>query len=304
MSATPLNRLGEHKVLEHLLPLFPPSGDEVSLLLGPGDDCAILRRNEAWDTLLKTDALVEGVHFSPDTAPELIGRKALARAISDVAAMGGVPETALVTLFVHSSRCVESLEGIYRGMAALAQEFDISLAGGETTSLPHDGLALSITLTGRVEHGCAILRSGGNPGDVLCVSGPLGGSFTSGRHLRFTPRVGLGRCLLHRNPRATAMMDLSDGLAADLPRLAQASGCGFMLDEGKIPRNPGCDVQQAMSDGEDYELLIALPAEGADAACAELGLTRIGVLTPPGATPLPFSGGWQHFSSVPHSPES
>ena len=299
---TPLHSLGEDAVLSRLLSHLPAPADS-SLLLGPGDDCAVVRRDAEWDTLLKTDALVEGVHFTPDTAAELIGRKALARAVSDIAAMGGLPEHALITLMVHPSRPIEQPEGIYRGLAALAASFGISLAGGETTALPQNGLALAITLTGRVERGCAVLRSGGRPGDVLCVSGALGGSFHSGRHLSFTPRVALARDLLRLGLRPTAMMDLSDGLAADLPRLARASGCAYMVDETALPRHPGCSVQQALCDGEDYELLLALPPALAATLPQhpQLGLTPIGRLTPAGSTPQ-LSGGWQHFSSPPSTP--
>ena len=293
---TPLHRLGEEAVLHRLLSHLPAA--HADLLLGPGDDCAIARRDAEWDTLLKTDALVEGVHFTPDTPPQLIGRKALARAVSDIAAMGGLPEHALITLMVHPARPVELLEGIYSGLAALAAEFGISLAGGETTSLPQDGLALSITLIGKVERGCAVLRSGGQPGDVLLVSGALGGSFESGRHLSFTPRVEQARALLRLGLRPHAMMDLSDGLAADLPRLAHASRCGFELHETALPCHPGCTTQQALCDGEDYELLLAMPPALAAQLPPQLGFTAIGRLTV-GAAP-PVSGGWQHFSSSPH----
>lgn len=297
---TPLSGLGEDAVLRRLLSHTQAAIPQASLLLGPGDDCAIARRNEEWDTLLKTDALVEGVHFSPGTEPALIGRKALARAVSDIAAMGGLPEHALITLFVYPERPIELLEGIYSGLAALAAEHGISLAGGETSSLPQDGLALAITLTGRVEHGQAVLRSGGQPGDVLCVSGALGGSFESGRHLRFTPRVELARELLRKGLRPSAMMDLSDGLATDLPRLAQASGCAYRLDEASLPCHPGCTLQQALCDGEDYELLLALPPTLAKRLPLhpELGLTPIGRLI--SGTAQGMSGGWQHFSSHSH----
>ena len=299
--ATPLCQLGEDAVLRRLLGHHCAAATNDALLLGPGDDCAIARRDAEWDSLLKTDALVEGVHFTPGTEPELIGRKALARAVSDIAAMGGLPEHALITLFVHKSRSVELLEGIYSGLAALASEFGISLAGGETSSLPQDGLAIGITLTGKVEHGQAVLRSGGHAGDVLCVSGALGGSFESGRHLRFTPRVELARELLRRGLRPDAMMDLSDGLATDLPRLARASNCGYLLDETRLPCHPGCTPRQALCDGEDYELLLALPPNLADQLPRhpELGLTPIGQLTPTG-TAQNMPGGWQHFSSHSH----
>lgn len=297
-----LHRLGEDAVLSRLLSRTRPAAANDTLLLGPGDDCAITRRDDAWDTLLKTDALVEGIHFTPGTEAQLIGRKALARAISDIAAMGGLPEHALITLFVHPGRTLSLLEGIYDGLAALAAEYGIALAGGETSSLPQDGLAIGITLTGKVERGCAVLRGGGRPGDVLYVSGALGGSFESGRHLSFTPRVALARELLRLGLRPNAMMDISDGLASDLPRLARASGCGFELHETSLPCHPGCTPLQALCDGEDYELLLALPPALAERAqqLPELGLTRIGLLT--AAThPQELRGGWQHFSSSAHA---
>ena len=123
MPPTPLSQLGESAVLLRMLRQVTAPARE-DLLLGPGDDCAIARRDAQWDTLLKTDALVEGVHFTPDTPPRLIGRKALARAVSDIAAMGGLPELALVTIFIHPSRSIELAEGIYAGLSALAAEME------------------------------------------------------------------------------------------------------------------------------------------------------------------------------------
>lgn len=291
----PLSQLGEDAVLRRLLPHL--TGNE-ALLVGAGDDCAVAARNAEWDTLLKTDAVVEGVHFTRGTEPERIGRKALARAVSDIAAMGGIPEHALVTLLVHPQRGVELLEGIYRGLARLAGEFGISLAGGETTALPHDGLAISVALTGRVEHGRAVLRSTARPGDFLYVSGKLGGSFESGRHLDFMPRVQLARALMERGLRPSAMMDLSDGLGTDLPRLAAASRCGFEVDEATLPLHDGCTPRQGICDGEDYELLMSFPPEVAE-RLSETPLptpvTRIGRLTAGGTQNLP--SGWQHFTA-------
>lgn len=296
MPATPLYQLGEDATLQRLLNQMsaPANG---ALLLGPGDDCAIVQRDAEWDTLLKTDALVEGVHFATDTPPKLIGRKALARAVSDIAAMGGLPEHALVTLFVHQGRSIEQMEGIYAGMSALAEEYGISLAGGETSSLPQDGLAISITLTGKVERGSAVLRSGGKPGDALYVSGALGGSYESGRHLTFTPRVQLAREMLRLGVRPSAMMDISDGLAVDLPRLARASQCSYIIDETALPCHEGCTPRQALSDGEDYELLLALPPELARQLpqYEQLELIHIGELTAGEAHQM--AGGWQHFST-------
>lgn len=286
-----LDQLGENELLRRLLRLLPPMPQGSR---GAGDDCAVVPRDARWDTLLKTDAIVEGVHFLPGTDPTRIGHKALARVLSDIAAMGGLPEFALVTLFVHPSRTLELLEGIYAGLSATARQYGVAVAGGETTSLPHDGLAISIAMTGRVEHGKAILRSTGRAGDILCVSGPLGGSFPSGRHLDFEPRLELARQLMQEHLRPSAMMDLSDGLGTDLPRLAEACGCSFAIDPGTLPRHEGCSVEQAICDGEDYELLLSISPEHFAAATAEgLSLYPIGHLTADRGTALPE--GWQHF---------
>ncbi len=295
MSNTPLSNLGENAVLERLLRSLPTNS---GIIVGPGDDCAVVARDDEWDTLLKTDVVVERMHFTPDTAPERIGRKALARAVSDIAAMGGIPEHALITVLCHPSRPVEQLEGIYSGLNAMASRFGISLAGGETSSLPYDGLVINVALTGRVERRQAILRSGGHPGDLLFVTGVLGGSFPTEWHLDFEPRVELARDLLKAGIRPSAMMDLSDGLGTDLPRLAAASKCGFELWEEKLPCRPGFSVSDAVSHGEDYELLIALPPEEVQklASCAFAStLYNIGRLTPDSASEI--RAGWQHFKS-------
>ncbi len=287
-----LKDLGENAVLERILATLCPAAP---MLVGPGDDCAVVARDAAWDSLLKTDVVVEGIHFTPDTAPERIGRKALARAVSDIAAMGGIPEHALITLLVHPKRPIATIDAIYKGICALAAQFGISIAGGETAALPYDGLIINVALTGRVEAGTAILRSGGSPGDLIYVSGPLGGSFPSEHHLDFTPRIELARAILNAGMRPSAMMDLSDGVAADLPKLAAASRCGFEITPHLVPCNPGCSIEQALNDGEDYELLLTLPAEQSHLLSASnIKLFPIGVLTQsPQNHP---SGGWQHFS--------
>lgn len=293
-----LSELGEDALLARLLRGLPTND---TLLVGPGDDCAVVARNEQWDSLLKTDVVVEGVHFLRETAPERIGRKALARAVSDIAAMGGIPEQALVTVLVHRSRPAELLEGIYRGLNALAERFGIAVAGGETSSLPQDGLVINIALTGRCERGKAVLRSGGRPGDKLFVTGVLGGSFPSEWHLDFEPRVEMARYLPAQGIRPTAMMDLSDGLGTDGPRLAAASRCGLHIDYSMLPCRANCTPEQALSDGEDYELFFALSPDDAARLTAldtPVRVTCIGSLqaaetAPKKATLLP--SGWQHF---------
>ncbi len=290
---TPLSSLGENAILQRLLQQLTP---QAPMLTGPGDDCAVVPRCERWDTLLKTDVVVENVHFTRDTEPERVGHKALARAVSDIAAMGGIPEHALVTLLMHPQRSVEYAEGIYRGLNRCAALYGLSVAGGETSSLPQDSIVINVALTGRIEHGQAILRSGGRHGDIICVSGPLGGSFPSGHHLDFLPRLELARYFMEHGPRPSAMMDLSDGLGTDLPRLAAASGCGFRLNYADIPRNPGCTVEQAIKDGEDYELLFTLaPSDFATLTTRTLptSIYPIGKLSTDGDFSL--AGGWQHF---------
>lgn len=286
---------GENAVLGRLLAQIHPSLSAPSLITGPGDDCAVVPYNDHWDLLLKTDVVVESIHFTPDTEPERIGRKALARCISDIAAMGGIPEYALITLITHPDRPVEWAEGIYRGINALASRYNISIAGGETSSLPYAGGAINVALTGKVEHGQAILRSTGRPGDALYVSGALGGSFPSGKHLDFEPRLDLARLLMTQGPRPSAMMDLSDGLGSDLPRLAAACRCGFEVDEAAIPCSPGCSPHQAIADGEDYELLLAFSPEAAASLPSSWGLFPIGRLSSDRGTSL--AQGWQHFCS-------
>lgn len=250
-----IRQVGEDALIRRLLPLMTVND---GLVTGPGDDCAVTRNTGGMDLLLKTDCVVEGMHFLPGTDPELIGRKALARAVSDIGAMGGVPRHALVTLLIHADRPVSQVEGIYMGMRNLAEQFGISLAGGESSGLPSDGLIISVALTGEIPEGKAILRSTAQAGDLIAVTGVLGGSFPTGHHLAFTPRVREGG-ILAASGLVTAMMDLSDGLGTDLPRLAAASGLGFRVQEELLPVRQGFTAAQAVADGEDYELLMTFP---------------------------------------------
>lgn len=254
-----LRELGEDALVARLIAHLP-SGPEV--IAGPGDDCAVLASPDParW-SLLKTDCVVEGVHFFPGTEGERVGWKALCRCVSDIAAMGGVPESALVTLVAPPDREAGEIEAWFRGLARAAREHGISIVGGET-SAPARGqetALLSVSLTGWVERDRCVLRSGARPGDGVLVTGVLGGTL-AGHHLDFRPRLEEARWLVeHHLP--SAMMDLSDGLARDLPRLAASSRAGFVADTALLPRRPGCDVAAALGDGEDYELLFCLAEE-------------------------------------------
>ena len=259
-----------------------PLGADVRV--GAGDDCAVIGapRARRWQ-LLKTDVVVEGVHFLRTDDPRRVGWKALCRAISDIAAMGGVPEHALVTVAISRDDEVARVKALYAGLRRAARRFGVSIVGGETSRSPGP-MFVNVALAGWVERTRCVLRSGGKAGDVLFVTGRLGGS-RAGRHLDFIPRLAEARWLVaHCHPRA--MMDLSDGLAADLPRLARASRCGFVLDDSRIPRSPGSTLPQALGDGEDFELLFALAPREAAAIASKwrrafprLPLSEIGTLT-------------------------
>lgn len=269
------------------------------VLLGPGDDCAVVRapaRNE--ELVLKTDTIVEGVHFTPDTPPRLIGRKAMARVLSDFAAMAATPRHALVTLIAPSSTPVKRVLGLYRGMSQIADEFDVRIVGGETSS--GNQLVLTVSMSGTVPNKKWITRGQARAGDLLYVTGRLGGSIR-GKHLKFRPLVKEALCLT-KHLRVTAMMDLSDGLAKDLPRLAARSGLGYEILLDQIPANRGCTIEQALNDGEDYELLFAVPPRtSADQmrCCTEaypnLEFFCIGRLVADVKQRQLVTGGWDHF---------
>ncbi len=251
MNARSLAQLGEKGLLRLLTSRWPKRAG--FLRTGVGDDCAVLRV-AGRDLLFKTDVVVESAHFLPRTPPRLIGRKALARALSDIAAMGGTPLAAVVTLGLPAGESPQRLADIYRGLEATARKFRVALVGGETTRAAQ--LFLNIALLGECRDGAPVLRSGAKAGDLIYVTGRLGGT-QARRHLAFTPRMEEGRWLA-RHGLATAMMDLSDGLGADLPRLGEASGLGYAIDSDAIPRRRGADIHAALHDGEDYELLFTV----------------------------------------------
>lgn len=285
--------IGEDALIEKLVRLVP-TGDAGE---GPGDDCAVVDEGGETLRLLKTDALVEGVHFPRDADSEAVGWKAVARVFSDFAAMGGVGDRFLVTIALPGTMEIAWIEGFYRGMGACLARYGARLAGGETSRVPDGSAAvISVAATGSVARGKAVLRSGGKPGDGIWVTGRLGGSL-AGKHLSFEPRVEQGTWIAW-NLRPTAMMDLSDGLAKDLPRLAKSSGCGFLLDRDAIPCSEGCTPDQALADGEDFELLFTAPPDadmgGWEKMFPCLELTRLGELVAEGEGES-LAGGWDHF---------
>jgi thiamine-monophosphate kinase len=293
-------RQGEDVLVARLRKLLPPVG--AGVIEGIGDDCAAVRgvRSEFLE-LLKTDCVVEGRHFSPQDAAADVGWKAVCRAVSDIAASGGVPRHALVTCVLRRGCEGRWVEGLYRGIARAARRFSFSVVGGELASTDGPNV-INVAMTGEVRQREHVTRRGGRPGDVLLVTGSLGGSFSSGRHLRFKPRLEEARWLAERH-RPCAMMDLSDGLAADVPRLAAASGCGFEIDEALVPRANGATLEQALTEGEDFELLLAVAPRLVLKLLAawkkkfpRLRLTVIGRLAPSGvARGLGSRRGFDHF---------
>lgn len=271
-----------------------PTND--SVVVGPGDDCAVLDCGAPdRQMLFKTDAVVEGIHFTRETPPAKVGRKALARCLSDIAAMGGTPSAALITLGLPREYDAKVVERLYEGMNALAKAHNVAIVGGETTTSP-ERMFISIALTGFVPKGKAVLRSGAKVGDAIFVTGELGGSI-AGKHLDFEPRLEEARWLAEHF-KVHAMIDLSDGLAGDLRHILDASHVGAELLARSIPVTRAAKVTAresssakpallaALTDGEDFELAFTVASQSAvklldawKAQFPQLKLTCIGKVT-------------------------
>jgi thiamine-monophosphate kinase len=244
-----------------------------SVIVGPGDDCAVLDSGQPGRyLLLKTDAVVQGIHFSAEAEPESIGHKALGRCLSDIAAMAGRPMAALITMALPSHFEPAFLQRIYAGMNRLAEQHAVAIVGGETTTNP-ERLLISVCLLGDVAADKCILRSGAKDGDALFVTGELGGSL-AGRHLKFEPRLTEAHWLAGHFP-IHAMIDLSDGLAGDLRHILRRSNVGAEVLARAIPISRAARLQAkaessaktpllaALSDGEDFELLFTVASRDA-----------------------------------------
>ena len=214
-----------------------------------GDDCAVIPAPRHLDLLFTTDFSIEGVHFTRKSTAEQIGYRAVARSLSDIAAMGGTPLYCLVSIALAPWTDQRWTDGLYRGIHKMLRQAKTSLAGGDISHA--DQFICDVMVCGAVAKGKALLRSGARPGDILYVSGPLGGW----RHKPgIAPRLDAGRKLLGK---ASACMDISDGLALDLHRLCSASAVAAALES--IPLLKGATIQEALHDGEDYELLYTAP---------------------------------------------
>jgi len=262
--------MNEFELIQRLTRSLPANK---SVVTSAGDDCAVLDFGLPDRLILfKTDAVVEGIHFQPDSPPEQVGHKALARCLSDVAAMAGTPNSALVTLALPREYDATRIEKLYAGMTALARRFEVAIVGGETTVNP-ERMLVSVALLGLAPRGKCILRSGALPGDALFVTGELGGSL-AGRHLEFEPRLAEARWLAD-NFAVHAMIDVSDGLAGDLRHIMKASRVGAELLASGVPISRVAKLAAkaegsakppllaALTDGEDFELLFTVPGKDA-----------------------------------------
>ena len=311
MAAGP--RLREFQLIEHVRRLFGRTGP--SVILGIGDDAAIIKPPSGCHLLLTTDLLVEDIHFTLSTSTyEDIGYKAAVANLSDIAAMGGTPHAFAISIAIPSSGTASAMDKLYRGLMAACRAYGVSLIGGDTSGSRH-GLFLSVTLTGYVAPKRILRRDGARIGDIVYVTGTLGDSLAGlqllhartkkelrrsdiryliARHHRPTPRVQTGQFLAARGL-ATAAIDVSDGLSGDLVHLCEQSAVGVEIDAAALPFSRACrayaaatktdPIQLALRGGEDYELLFTVPA-ARHAALERLRrhagcrLTPIGVIRP------------------------
>lgn len=272
-----------------------------------GDDSAVLRQPPGQETLVTTDFTLEGIHFRRDWHPaESVGHRCLARGLSDIAAMGGEPVAAFLSLALPRDLPQAWVGRFLRSLIGLAEKHGVTLAGGDTAESPN-GILADVMVIGSAPKGKSVLRSGARPGDLIFVSGELGGSSAAvvqmqagkmmarpkkklnprdyRRHFYPEPRVELGR-ILREKGLASAMIDTSDGLSTDLAHLCEESGVGAELDAALIPRarvgKPAreVDLDLALHGGEDYELLFsARPGKRVPKQIAGVALTRIGLVT-------------------------
>lgn len=302
------------------------ASDDRRIIAGIGDDCAVVRLPAGHEALITTDFTLEGIHFRRAWhSPQVVGRRCLTRGLSDIAAMGGDPMAAFLSLALPANLPQKWVDGFLAGLLALAREFGVSLAGGDTAESP-DGILADVIVLGSAPSGQSIRRSGARAGDRIYVTGELGGSAAtldllfSGRklrpadfprHFRPIPRIEIGR-LLRSKGLASAMIDTSDGLSTDLAHICEESGVGAEIDTDRLPLaeigRPARPVNLnfALHGGEDYELLFTAPKnKRIPGSIGGVRITEIGKirrspkihLTKAGRRSILKPLGWQHFKS-------
>ncbi|MFC1666857.1 thiamine-monophosphate kinase [Candidatus Omnitrophota bacterium] len=247
-----LKDLGEFSLIERIAKTLQFSSKVIE---GIGDDAAVFKYKKDRYFLFTSDMLVEGRHFYRKSGGFLIGKKSLSASVSDIAAMGGIPEFALISLGAPGSLDVGYVDELYRGVRNVARGFKIDLIGGDTVA--SDKIIINIALLGEVEKKNLVLRSGAKSGDSIFVTGTIGGALR-GRHLSFEPRLKETRFLV-KNFKINSMIDVSDGLIADLGHILKSSRIGSVIYEKDIPLSRSAkDFESAITDGEDFELVFTV----------------------------------------------
>jgi len=247
-----LNKIGEFGLIERFRKNIKTDS---SVIVGSGDDCAVLEFDKNNYQLFTCDMIVEGVDFTLKDNLYLVGRKALGISLSDIAACGGIPRWAVVSLGLPKNSTVKDMDKLSQGLFDLAKEYKVNIVGGDISSAPK--LTIDVSLIGIVKKKNLVLRSGAKAGDVIVVSGTLGGSI-KGKHLKFIPRVKEANFLVN-SFKVNAMIDISDGLLQDLSHILKQSKVGAAIFEPLIPKDKECkDSQDALAGGEDFELLFTM----------------------------------------------
>jgi thiamine-monophosphate kinase len=277
-----LSQVGELAFIDLIRASLTKTQDTIT---GIGDDCAVVRLGDdsTEDIVLKSDPVIMGRHFLPDTPPRLVGQKAVGRVLSDIASMGATPRWLLIDLAAPADTTLKYADEVFKGMQTLADKHNCTIVGGDTSKSGE--LQIHVFGCGTVPRNTARLRSAAQEGDIIRVTGELGGSLNSGRHLSFSPRVAEGQWL---RCRVNSMIDISDGLASELWHLARESKASLMLAPSCVPFTAAAmedprPLDRALYDGEDFELLFTLaPEQDAlfddawNEAFPELKCTRIG----------------------------
>jgi len=252
---------------------------DASVFMGSGDDCAVLKLDKTRYQLFTCDMLVENVDFTDKDNPELVGRKALAVSISDIAACGGTPRHALVSLGIPKNTPLKQADLLARGIFRLAEKYKINIVGGDISAA--DRLVIDVSMLGEVDKRRLCLRSGAKRGDIIMATGSFGGSI-KGKHLKFIPRVEEAR-FLSAKFKINSMIDVSDGLIQDLGHILERSRVGAVLYESLIPLSKEAGgVEEALCSGEEFELLFTVSREqaGRIVRCAKYRFSVIGEIMP------------------------
>jgi len=252
-----LKQLGEFGLINKLAKGIK---NDKSVIAGVGDDAAVLKFTKKEYLLLTCDMLVEDVHFLRSAHPENIGWKAVCCSVSDIAAMGGVPKWLIVSIALPKDLEAVYIDNIYKGIKKAASKFNVNIVGGDTVS--SSKLVIDVAMVGSVKKSNLKKRSNAKQGDAIFVTGALGNSVKSGKHLKFTPRLKESQVLVN-NFNINSMMDISDGLSGDLWHILEMSKAGAVVYEKYMPKAKGASLDSAFNEGEDFELLFTAPKKEA-----------------------------------------